>query len=203
MAVLARYHIHLDLSLDEKIKVEGREYILSLIKEASSTVFDQQVTVNIEYRDGSIHYFIEVAGVLFTGIAAYGAIRSFIDYSIKDSKNLRNIIKNKLLKRGLPEDHLIEFRKLEGSTDRIRRLILHIDRLEKGLSIYTYEEMRKELVGISKKLDLLSYELNDYDFSVVIKSIRSRNIKQLDELYRDIKSDVSFGKKEDVFFPFN
>lgn len=63
--------------------------------------------------------------------------------------------------------------------------------------------MRKELVGISKKLDLLSYELNDYDFSVVIKSIRSRNIKQLDELYRDIKSDVSFGKEEDVFFPFN
>lgn len=51
--------------------------------------------INIKYKDGSIHYFIEIAGVLFTGIAAYGAIRSFIDYSIKDSKNLRNIIKNK------------------------------------------------------------------------------------------------------------
>lgn len=203
MSILARYHIHLDITIEDKIKKEGKSYLISIIKEASSIVFHQAVDVNIEYKDGSIHYFIEVAGILFTGISGYGAIRSFIDYSIRDAKTLRDIIKNRLLKNGLPQDQLIEFRKLEASSDRVKKLMLHIDRFIQELPGFSYIEMSNEIRLIGKKLDVLAYELDNSDFKMIINNIRSRNIKQLDELYRDISKDVTFGQKEAIYFPFS
>lgn len=203
MSILAKYHIHLDLNLSDEVKISGRDYLEELVRKSSIAIFDQEVEINIEYKDGSIHYFIEVVAILFGGITAYGAIRSFIDYSIKDSKTLGSIIKSRLLKNGFPEDQIVEFTRLKGSSDRVRLLYLHLDRFEKSLTVYSYDEMSSEIRLIGKKLDQLAYELTGDDLSIIVNDIRSRGIPQLTELYRDISRDVSFGKKDAGYFPFN
>lgn len=202
MAVLAKYHLHLDIDLNNDEIEDSKINLDNLVKNCSSSVFEENIVVHTGYKPGSAHFYIEVIGSLFTGMTAYITLRSFIDYTMKDSQTLRDLIKSKLLKHGLAEDKLVQFRKLEGSSDRIRKLIVQLDRFQLEFSTYSYQELSNELVNISKKLDLLAYELDGNDFAIVIDHLRKRNIPQLNEMYRDVQLDENFGKQEQVYFPF-
>jgi hypothetical protein len=136
MAILSITQLSLDLSLSEDDRVELEQYLLHVVQQYASVLYRQSVKVHICHFAGSWKAVIKVAGAIYLSFNIYGDLRSNLDWLIKDAGLIKGYIRETLRKDGFPDKRILEIKRRECTTDRIRRVFKRIDSY-KGLVLDT------------------------------------------------------------------
>lgn len=172
MAYLAGIEFHFDLDFNEVPIKESENYLENLVLKYSNLVFKQKTQVHVRLEDGSLKVILIVIGSLYMGIGQYGSFRSGIDYMIKDAKSLKEILIGEIVKNGLDESDIIESKKLHCDPDKIRRVLLAIDRIE--LNNNSNLDLNKEISKIKTSVKKICNSLSDEDAGFFAVSINER-----------------------------
>ena len=128
MAILSITQLTLDLSLNEDNSVELEQYLLHVTQAYASVLYRQSVQVQISHYSGSWKAVIKVVGSICLVFNSYGDFRSNLDWLIKDANSIKGYIHETLVKDGLPDQRILEVKRRECTTDRVRRVFKRIDR---------------------------------------------------------------------------
>jgi len=159
LSVLAELYLHLDLRLSHKDKAASQRYLEQRVGELAYHLFRQRPQLDIRIEDGSVKVWLSVAGAVYLAIGQYGSFRSGVDQIIEDGKLLKAMVVSDLKKGGLNEEQILEDKRLIATPDRIRRLLLRIDRFEQSRKNLSVDAREKELAGIIRAVTALLQEM--------------------------------------------
>ncbi|MGF1807793.1 hypothetical protein L4C31_21385 [Aliivibrio sifiae] len=161
-------------------------------------MFSQNVKIDAYLSEGSIRATLVVVGSLYAAIAGYGSLRSGIDYLIDDAKLLKSLFSKSLVRNGLPEELIIDCRKLQSTPDRVRLLLLRIDRLENGNFSKESVEYQSELKRIKQYTNRICWEISDNDKAMLVCSINQRYIPEEHQIASNERQLKFFVRDEDL-----
>jgi hypothetical protein len=192
MNKLAFLHFNIAIEMTQEEKTRGKEYLLDVVSTYSEKLFRQKVVVEIEIHDGSAKVWVVVTGAIYMAIGQYGDFRSGIDQIIEDGRLLHKLVYTDLRKCGLAEADFYESNKLTATPDKIRRLYLRVDRLEK----MTIEDplYEGELSSTKKYLEKI---LEDLEFKEDCVEL----LKSLDEKIHPNKNEFPYYGKRQYAIP--
>ncbi|MFS4424918.1 hypothetical protein [Stutzerimonas stutzeri] len=172
MTTIAHLHYTLDLDFYHVDLQEAGDYLARAASQYSNLIFRQQTKIDIDFDEGSLKANIIVGGLIYL-LANYGSVRSSVDYFIKDAKSLQQLITSDLIKSGLDEKLILKKKRVHCAPDRIRKILLAIERLEakENLSPVQY---KKELSRIKSAVANICSELSEEDADFFITSINDR-----------------------------
>lgn len=189
------FHINIELNEDEKQSL--KEYLEYNIKNLSKVIFKQEVKIHLEIKNGSIKTWITISGALYLAIGHYGSFRSGIDQMIKDSKIINEIIYDDLRKNGIDEDRILEKRRLVAVPDKIRKIYIKIDRLEKNYSTNKIDDNKREVENIIYMLQNVLHQIdNEEDFELIKNGIKSEYLPSFDFIKNNYSSSILYEIKE-------
>ena len=171
MALLAGLEFHFDLDFHEIPLQEAESYLEKLTSKYANLIFDQKTVVHVKLQDGSLKVTLAVVGALYIGIGQYGSFRSGIDYMIKDAKSLKELVASEIVKNGMNEADVIESKRAHCDPDKIRRVLLAIDRVESKFNL-SKSELNKELSKIRASVRNLCSSLSEEDAGLFAISIK-------------------------------
>ena len=189
MALLAGLEFHVDLDFHEVPLQEAESYLEKLTSKYANLIFDQQTEVHVRLQDGSLKVTLAVVGALYIGIGQYGSFRSGIDYMIKDAKSLKQLVASEIVKNGMNEADIIESKRAHCDPDKIRRVLLAIDRLESKPNLSS-SDLSKELSKVRASVRNICGSLSEEDaglFAISIKEVYwpfDRDFPSLIERYK-------------------
>ena len=171
MTTLSNIFLEIDLKFTEEDKAYGEQYLVELIEKQSRILFRQQdIKVEVHLEDGSLKVFIRVVGYLYIAIGLYGSFRSGIDYSIKDTQTLYQVIRRDLEKNGLSKSLIKQEKVNSGVINKIKRLIVRLEKLEK--SVRNNENVNLEIKNIRKYTERILWEIDsEEDRSLVMQEL--------------------------------
>jgi len=205
MTIIAGIEFHFDFDYHEINTNEAENYLKEVTYKYSSLLFNQNNKIEVILREGSIKATILVLGTLYIAIGQYGSFRSGIEYIIKDSRLLLDSVASEFIKNGINEKDIIKSKKLYCIPNRIHRILLAIENLEKKNS---YETLTKEIAKIKKSIQNTCYFMDDQDAGSFILSLNKnywpddRRIPFYIEQYKlaareeDVKSNPISNKSE-------
>lgn len=197
MAVLAGLEFHFDLDFNEVPLLEAEHYLEELTSKYANLIYGQQTKIDVRLYEGSLKAFVFVTGVLYIGIGQYGSFRSGIDYMIKDAKSLNSLVTSEIVKNGMKEADIIESKKMYCDPDRIRRVLLAIDRLESNSKI-SESDFNKELSKIKASVQNICYSLSEEDKGLFAISIKEIYRPQDREIPYSIERYKLVAREEDI-----
>lgn len=159
MSNLSVTYLRLDLELQRVELEEAETYLRTVAHRYASVVYRQNVEVHIEVQQGSVRVWIAVAGSIYLAIGQYGSFRAGVDQIIKDSKAVKEYVVGTLVKDGVSENLILEARRVRCVPDKIRYLLLRIDRFEKSLPTLDREEAEREERRIMNAVHLVADKL--------------------------------------------
>jgi hypothetical protein len=187
VALLAGLEFHFDLDFQEVPLQEAERYLEELTSKYTNLIYDQQTTIHVRLQEGSLKVTLAVIGALYIGIGQYGSFRSGIDYMIKDAKSLKSLVTSEIVKNGMNEADIIESKRRHCDPDKIRRVLLAIDRLESKKSKSNInEELSKIRTSVRNICNTLSEEDAGF-FAISIKETywpQDREIPYFIERYK-------------------
>ena len=126
-------------------------------------------------HDGSIKTWIAVLGSIYLAIGQYGSFRSGVDQLIQDSKSIKKYVVISLKKDGLDNSVIMDQKRVVSTPDKIRRLLLRIDRFEKKFPKLEEQESKNEFRGIVVAVSRIANEIDiEEDLNMFISSIDER-----------------------------
>jgi hypothetical protein len=173
VAKIAGIEFHFDLNFDEINIKEAESYLKKITSKYADIIFDQNTEVYARLEDGSLKVNLAILGALYIGIGQYGSFRSGIDYMIEDAKSLKNLVTSEIVKNGLNEADIVESKRSHCDPDKIRRVLLAIDRLESKINLAP-QDLDKELSKIRASVRNICQNLNDEDSGLFAISIKER-----------------------------
>ena len=201
MARLAGLYLHLDIPFYEIEEREAEQYVKDIGKKYASLLYGEDLEIIVRVHEGSLKVYLAVIGSIYLAIGQYGSFRSGCDYLIKDAKTFKELVVSQLVKNGVSEHDIISKTKEHCDPDKIRRVLLAIERLESKSNL-TDKEMNKELHKIKTSVRNICGNLSEKDVGLFASSIESKylpedtNIPYIAEQYR-LKA-----REEDIlFFP--
>ena len=171
MAYIAGVEFHFDLNFHEVDIQKTESYLSGLTSKYSDIIYNQETEVHVRLEEGSLKVTIAILGALYIGIGQYGSFRSGIDYMIKDAKSLKELVTSKIVKNGLNEADIIESKRTHCHPDKIRRVLLSIERLESKKNL-TQEEIKKQLSKIKASVRNICSSLSGEDTGLFASSIK-------------------------------
>ncbi|MRJ44584.1 hypothetical protein KF946_10250 [Idiomarina loihiensis] len=201
MAQIAGMHLHFDIPFYEIDERETEEYISSIVKSYSNIIFDQETELKVGVYEGSVKVYIALTGAIYLAIGQYGSFRSGIDYMIEDAKNLKGLVVSQLIKNGVSESDVVSARKLHCTPDKIRRVLLSIERLESKTNISKID-LQKELSKIKSSVRNICNWLDEKDVGLFASSIDPKYLPEDSRIPEIAKQYKINAREEDiVFFP--
>ena len=201
MAQIAGMQLHFDIPFYEIDEHETEQYVSSIVKSYSELIFDQKIELHVRVHEGSVKIYIALTGAIYLAIGQYGSFRSGIDYMIEDAKNLKGLVVSQLIKNGVSESDVVSTRKLHCTPDKIRRVLLSIDRLESQKNI-SRESLLKELSKIKSSVNNICHWLDEKDIGLFASSIDPKYLPDnpwIPEIAKQYKINA---REEDIkFFP--
>ncbi|MEA9438691.1 hypothetical protein VCX44_23575 [Aeromonas caviae] len=197
MALLAGMDFHFDLDFNEVPLQEAERYLEELTSKYANLIYAQQTKIYVRLQDGSLKVTLAVAGALYLGIGHYGSFRSGIDYMIKDAKSLMSLITSEIVKNGVNEADIVESNKMHCDPDKIRRVLLAIDRLESKSRISKLE-LDKELSKIRTSVRKICGSLDEEDAGLFASSIKETYWPQGKEIPHFIERYKLVAREEDI-----
>lgn len=173
MALLSAVEFHLALDYQQIELAETEQYLKKMVSEFANLIFNQQVEVHVRLQEGSLKATLAVIGALYIGIGQYGSFRSGIDCMIKDAKLLKQLITNEIIKNGVNETDFLKSKRLHCDPDRIRRVLLAIDRIE-SMPNLSRADLNKELSKIHTSVWHICETLSNEDAGFFSISISER-----------------------------
>ena len=201
MAYLAGIKIILDIEFSEIDEKEAEQYLSNIVKKYAELIFDQKLELSIHLDEGSLKINIAIIGALYLAIGQYGSFRSGIDYLIKDSKTLTNIVVSELVRNGVSDSDIIESSKHHCIPDKVRRVLLAIDRLESKKNL-SQIEIKKELSKIKTSIKNICVHLKEKDIGLFATSIPAKYLPEDSEIPQIATRYKLAAREEDIkFFP--
>ena len=197
MALLAGLDFHFDLDYDEIPLQEAEVYLEELTSKYANLIYGQQTKIYVRLEEGSLKVTLAVIGVLYIGIGQYGSFRSGIDYMIKDAKSLNSLVTSEIVKNGMNEADIIESKKMHCDPDRIRRVLLAIDRLESKQKL-SKSELDKELSKIRTSVRNICSSLSEEDAGFFATSIKEEYWPQDREIPYFVERYKLVAREEDI-----
>lgn len=128
--ILSSFYFHIKKDISKSEQEPFRKYLNENIHGVAKVLFRQDVEINIEIEEGSIKVWIKVLGFLCLGISHYGAFHAGVDQIIEDSKMIKSVVIEFLIKDGTHKEDILESKKVNSVPEELRKLTLKIDRLE-------------------------------------------------------------------------
>ena len=197
MALLAGIEFHFDLDLNEVQLEEAERYLEALTSKYSDLIFNQKTEVHVRLEDGSLKVVIAIVGALYIGIGQYGSFRSGIDYMINDAKSLKELVTSEIVKNGLNEADIIESKRAHCDPDKIRRVLLAIDRVESKPSL-SKSDLNKELSKIRTSVKNICSALSQEDAGLFAVSIKEKYWPKDREIPHFIERYKLIAREEDI-----
>ena len=173
MALIAGIRFQFDLNFHE-IDLQGAEsYLIDITSRYSDIIYNQKTDVQVKLEEGSLKATLLVLGTLYIGIGQYGSFRSGIDYMIDDAKSLMNLVTSQIVKNGMNEGNIMEKERAYCDPDKIRRVLLSIERLESKKDL-TPEEIKKEISKIKTSVRNICHRLSYEDAGFFGSSIQEK-----------------------------
>ncbi len=151
-----------------------REKVRWLARESFKTEFE----VYSHYEEGSLKYWIAVAGSLYTSIVFYGEFRKGIDYVYHDSKVVAEWVGNSMRKVLAPtESQRYRIENRTGALGLLKSGIDQIDSLKNDLDNCSPTEVQNRLSRIIKVLQravVMSHDTRDQQY-IIRETIRLLN----------------------------
>lgn len=197
MANIAGMEIIIDLDFHEINTQEVELYLKELTSKYSNIIYDQQVEVLVRLEEGSLKINLVIIGAIYICIGQYGSFRSGIDYLIKDAKSLKELVTSELVKNGLNEADIIENKKIHCDPDKIRRVLLSIERIESSKNI-SRGDTRKELSKVRTSVKNICSTLSDEDAGLFVLSIKEKYWPEDPRIPHTINRYRLVAREEDV-----
>lgn len=154
-----------DIDLDKTEK-----YFIDLISQYSDIVYRQKTDIRINLIEGSLRVYIAVLGSLYIGIGQYGSFRSGIDALVEDAKSIKELVERDIFRGGVRESDLVYSKKIFCAPDKIRRVLLAIDRLE-SKNRFSKIELKIEISKIKTSVNNICSNISDKDAGLFALSI--------------------------------
>lgn len=197
MALLSAAEIHLHLDFQQIELAEAEQYLKSLVSKYANLIFNQQAEVHVLLQEGSLKVTLAVVGALYIGIGQYGSFRSGIDYMIKDAKLLKSLIINEIIKNGVNETDILVNKRLRCDPDRIRRVLLAINRVESMQNLSKFD-LNKELSKIRTSVGHICETLSNEDAGFFAMSLNKKYWPQDGRAPYWIKHYTLVAREEDI-----
>lgn len=199
MTTLSAVYFEFDFTLSEEEKLAAKSYYENFIRDISTNLYHQETDVHVELVDGSLKFWLSIAGALYLAIGQYGAFRTGINQIIDDAKTIKRILLSDLKKNGIVNEQIKIQKKLYVTPDRIRRILLRIDRLEENKKGLNEKQKKKEIESIFRSVERLSYELDSKkDFDLFISSLKENYILSNYHLPILEKRNIYIRREEDL-----
>ena len=195
MALLAGLDLHFDLDFQEVPLQDAEHYLEELTSKYANLIYDQQTKIHVRLQEGSLKVTLAVVGALYIGIGQYGSFRSGIDYMIKDAKSLNSLVTSEIIKNGMNEADIIESKRMHCDPDKIRRVLLAIDRLESKVS---KSNINEELSKIRTSVRNICSSLSEEDAGFFAISIKETYWPQDRDILYFIERYKLVARKEDI-----
>ncbi len=173
MSLIAGIEFQFDLNFQEIDLQETESYLSDITSKYSDIIFGQQTDIRATLEEGSLKTTLLVLGTLYIAIGQYGSFRSGIDYMINDAKSLKEFVLSQIVKNGLNEASIMESKRIQCDPDKIRRVLLSIERLELKENLAP-EEIEKDISKIKTSVRNICSHLNDEDAGFFVSSIQQR-----------------------------
>ncbi|AHE50923.1 hypothetical protein AH4AK4_3501 [Aeromonas hydrophila 4AK4] len=197
MALLAGLYFHFHLDYNEIPLQEAEVYLEELTSKYANLIYDQQTEIYVRLEEGSLKVTLAVVGALYIGIGQYGSFRSGIDYMIKDAKSLNSLVTSEIVKNGMNEADIIESKRMHCDPDRIRRVLLSIDRLESKKKL-SKSDLDTELSKIRTSVRNICSSLSEEDIGFFASSINETYWPQDREIPYFIDRYKLVAREEDI-----
>ncbi|NRF25902.1 hypothetical protein HRJ45_12390 [Vibrio coralliilyticus] len=201
MAKLAGISLHLDIPFHEIEVGEAELYIKRVAENYADLLFGNDLKLQVRIYEGSIKVYLGIIGSIYLAIGQYGSFRSGCDYLIKDAKMFKELVVSELVKNGVSEHDIVSKTKEHCDPDKIRRVLLAIERLESKPNL-SGSETATELSKIKTSVRNICRNLNDKDIGLFASSLdpkyvpEDRPIPELAERYR-----IMAREEEIAYFP--
>lgn len=197
MSNLAAFYLKLDLDIPIYDQDPSRRYLKSLLGRLASEIYRQDVEVEIQFRQGSLEIFMVVAGSIYIAVGNYGSFRSGINQIIEDAKALRRLLVSSLRKDGVAESKILEDKRLMATPERVRRMLLRIDRFERQLPDFSEDEARAKLGRLLKSIQNLTNEMEfPEDINLLMSSLDERFRPPSESVYISYQNRKSLSMKK-------
>lgn len=173
MSLIAGIEFRFDLNFQEIDLKETESYLSDITSKYSDIIFDQQTDIRATLEDGSLKATLLVLGSLYIAIGEYGSFRSGIDYMINDAKSLKDLVSSKIVKNGLNEANIMESKRIQCDPDKIRKVLLSIERLESKKNLAP-EEIEKDISKIRTSVRNICRHLSNEDAGFFVSSIQQK-----------------------------
>lgn len=201
MTLFAGIELHIDLSFSELNKGETELYLSNIVSSQANLLFKQSTEIHVSLSDGSIRAIILISGSLYAAICGYGSFRSGIDYLINDTRLLKEFTKSTLIKNGLHESDIIDISRVKGVPDKIRLVLLSVERLENKQQNLSPEEYKKELNKILASVNNIIRLMNKDDAQLLLSQLSDDYIPQDCPVLHSDKAVSVLCREEDIY-PF-
>lgn len=173
MSLIAGIEFRFDLNFQEIDLKKTESYLSDITSKYSDIIFDQQTDIRVTLEEGSLKATLFVLGTLYIAIGEYGSFRSGIDYMINDAKLLKDLVSSKIVKNGLNEANIIESKRIQCDPDKIRKVLLSIERLESKKNLAP-EEIEKDISKIKTSVFNICRHLSNEDAGCFVSSIQKK-----------------------------
>lgn len=173
MALIAGIEFKFDLNFHEIDLQETEPYLSDIASKYSDIIYNQKTNIHVKLEEGSLKATLLVLGTLYIGIGQYGSFRSGIDYMISDAKLLMHLVTSQIIKNGLNEANIIDSKRVKCDPDKIRRVLLSIERLELNKNLAP-EEIKKEISKIKTSVRNICGHLSQEDAGFLVSSIQEK-----------------------------
>jgi hypothetical protein len=181
MSLLSVHYYHLDIEFNENEIEKLKDKFRQVVKNISLILYNQNVDVRIKVEQGSLKTWIAIIGTLYIAIGEYGSFRSGVDQLIEDSKIVQKVIEVAIKNSGYQEYLILENKRGYTTSDKIRRLILRLDRLENSINELSSEKVKVEIEGLINYTKTILNEVDDArDFNLILREISSRKNVNID-----------------------
>lgn len=172
MTVVSGMEFIFDINYNDLDLVDVEHYFKTTISKYSDLLFRQETEIIVKLEEGSLKVRAAIIAALYIAVGQYGSFRSGIDYLISDAKSLREIVTNEVLRSGLNESDIIDSKRMYCTPDKIRRVLLAIERLESRSGIDGHE-LNKEIKKIKTSIRNICSVLGDEDIGLFVSSINT------------------------------
>ncbi|MCW4441543.1 hypothetical protein BCT47_00330 [Vibrio splendidus] len=201
MAKLAGLYLHLDIPFDEIDEYEAEQYVKDIGKKYANLLYGDDLELFVRVSEGSIKVYLAVVGSIYLAIGQYGSFRSGCDYLIKDAKTFKELVVSELVKNGVSEHDIISKTKEHCDPDKIRRVLLAIERLESKPNL-SVSEIEKELSKIKTSVRNICRHLTEKDVGLFASSIDSKYLPENTDIPYIAEQYKIKAREEDIlFFP--
>ena len=180
---LGQAYIRLDFNANAEFKESFEKYLLFKGKQYANEVYHKELLVDgfyfiIELEEGSLKSRLKIFGkIAIAVLIGYGEIRKSIDYLIKDSQTVTELITRDLSKEpNIGKDKIGRVERRLGVPGKLKRLYSDIDRLNKDRNNLTENEQQELIEKIGRQFNELILELDQPEIKIIMQELNHHQI---------------------------